>query len=61
MSEAMVLAGLLGFESEEIFHDVAKVGRLGDSAEGIVQLAVEDVELLIDRLVFRDWLVGDVL
>ncbi len=34
---------------------------LDDAAEGIVQLAVERVELLIDRLVFGDRPVGDLL
>ena len=56
-----MLAGLLGFEGEKVFHDVAEVGRLGDSAEGIVQLAVEGIELLIDRLVFGVRLVTDFL
>ena len=35
--------------------------RLGDAAEGIVELAVEGVELLIDRLVFGDRPVGNFL
>src|ERR1700684_4412117 len=46
------------FDIEQALHHMRQIGGFGQSAEAIVQLAVESVELIVDGAILGDRLIG---